>query len=152
MNINEINSKINGFQKGSIHTLTYTKPLKTRKGVVDSITKVTTMQCRFGVRYDNMASVKEDRASGILPVENQGLAASLRWVDGNIIENTKTGNLMLRVAHANGNKTVTQYFKNGIQVEKMDVEGLCLASEFKTSSSPAPAVMNIGIEKIIDIK
>lgn len=150
MTIEEISNIINGTNKGSIHTLTYSKPLKTRKGVSDSITKMTTMQVRFGVKYDNIRTVKEDRASGILPAENQGLAPALRWFNEFIIENTKNGNKMLRVAFANGNQTTTKYFKNGIETSKEEIAPLCLASETK-STGETPTVMNIGIEKIIRI-
>lgn len=137
--------------KGSIHTVTYSRPMKTRKGITDTITKTTTMQCRFGVRYDNMASTKEGRADGTLPAENAGLAASLRWVDENFIENINTGNKMLRVAYANGNKTISRYFVNGIETTKEAIAPLCLASETKPSTS-APTVMNIGVEKIDSIR
>lgn len=145
MTYEEIKAAVESTNKGSIHTLSYSRPLKTRKGVSDSISKRTVMQCRFGVRYDNIKTVKEDRANGILPAENQGLHPSLRWVDENFIENVNNGNKMLRVANANGNKVITIYFKNGIEVSKEEIVSLCLASEFKGEQ---PTVQNIGIEKI----
>lgn len=149
MNFNELKNIVTATKKGTIRTLTYSRPMKTRKGVEDIITKTTTMQVRFGVRYDNMASTKEGRANGTLPAENAGLAPSLRWVDDNFIVNTKNGNMLLRVAFANGNKTVTKYYKNGVEVEKTAIMPLCLASE--TASKTAPSVMSIGVEKIISV-
>lgn len=147
MNINELNNIVKATKKGTIRTITYSRPMKVRKGVTDTITKTTTMQVRFGIRYDNMATTKEGRANGTLPAENQGLAPSLRWIDDNIIQNTKNGNLMLRVAYANGNKTTTRYYRNGAEVSKEIIAPLCLASE-TSNSGTAPTVLNIGIEKI----
>lgn len=151
MNFNELNNIVSATKKGTIRTLTYTRPMKTRKGVTDSITKKTTMQVRFGVKYDNMASTKEGRANGTLPKENQGLLPCFEWYNDNFIINTKNGNLMLRVAFANGNKTITKYYKNGIEVDKESIAPLCLASETASKAS-APSVMSIGIEKILEIK
>lgn len=151
MEYTTLKNTIASMGKGTIHTITYSRPMKTRKGVTDTITKTTTMQCRLGVRYDNMASTKEGRANGTLPTENAGLANSLRWVDDNFIENIYNGNKMLRVAYANGNKTVTKYFVNGVETTKDAIIPLCLASETKPSTS-APTVMNIGVEKIVEIR
>lgn len=149
MTIDELKPIINSTKKGTIHTLTYSKPLKTRKGVTDVITKSSTVQVRFGIDYDNMRVTKEGRADGTLPVVNQGLAPSLRWIDNNFIENTKNGNKMLRVSSAYGNKTVIKYYKNGVETTKEEIAPLCLASE--TAVHEVPTVMNIGIEKIISI-
>lgn len=149
MNINDIKNTVNATKRGTIRTLTYSRPMKTRKGVNDIITKQTTMQVRFGVRYDNMQSTINGRADGTLPTVNQGLHPSLIWVDDNFIQNTKTGNIMLRVAYANGNKTMTKYYRNGIETSKEAITPLCLASE--TASREAPTVLNIGIEKIDSI-
>lgn len=150
MNYSEINELIANNKRGTIHTMTYSKALKTRKGVADSITKRTTIQVRFGVDYDNMKSTIEGRANGTLPAVNQGLHPSLEWLDnGNLIRNVKTGSIQLRVANAHGNKTVTEYFKNGEKVSKEEIEPMCLASEFKSNSN---TVFNIGIEKIESIK
>jgi len=147
----EAKAIVDTLKKGTIRTITYTRPMKTRKGVTDVIEKTTTMQVRTGVRYDSMKAVKEARADGSIPEQNQGLAASLEWIDNNFIKNTKTGAVMLRVAYANGNKTTTEYRKNGQIVEKTDIAPLCLASETKHSDS-APTVFNIGVDKIISIK
>lgn len=149
MNFNELKNIVTATKKGTIRTLTYSRPMKTRKGVEDIITKTTTMQVRFGVRYDNMASTKEGRANGTLPAENAGLAPALKWVDDNFIVNTKNGNLMLRVAFANGNKSTTKYYKNGVEVAKETIVPLCLASE--TATKTTPSVMSIGVEKIISV-
>lgn len=146
----ETKACIENFKKGTIHTMTYQKSLKTRKGITDVVTKTTKMQVRLGVRYDNITAVKEARNDGSLPVTNSGLASSLEWIDGNFIRNTKTGNIMLRVAYANGNKTVSEYRLNGKIVDKAEIEPLCLKSEFSVSDS-APTVINIGVEKIIEI-
>jgi len=147
----QVKEIVDGLRKGTIRTITYTRPMKTRKGVTDVIEKTTTMQVRTGVRYDNMKAVKEARADGSLPTENQGLMGSLEWIDNNFIKNTKTGAVMLRVAYANGNKTISEYRKNGQIVEKSEIAPLCLKSETAVKDS-APSVFNIKVENITALR
>lgn len=142
---------VDSLKKGTIRTVTYTKPLKTRKGIEDVVTKTTTMQVRLGVKYNNMKAVKAAKAEGKLNHDNYKLEDTYEWLDDNFIKNKKTGNVQLRMAYANGNKTITEYKKNGVVVEKVDIEPLCLKSETIVKTD-APTVFNIGVEKIISIK
>jgi len=156
MNYNEINAIVNAVKGGTIHTLTYQKQLKTRKDVTDVITKTTKTQVMLKTTYDNIKSVKEARANGDLPAENQGLPKGTSWADDRriFIKSDKTGALQLRCMKAHGNKTVTEYRKNGVIVDKAEVEPLCLKSEFPVynESKPASPIFNVGIEKIISLK
>lgn len=154
MRYEEIMNIINNTGKGTIHTMTYGKELKTRKGVTAKISKKTVMQIRMGVDYDHLATTIEGRKDGTLPPENAGLNPSLKWVDKgrNFLINTKTGRVMLRVAYANGNPTKTQYYKDGVPVEKADIEALCLKSEIGSPGKATPSVINISIDKIMSIK
>lgn len=147
----DVKEKVEGFKKGTIRTITYSKSLKTLKGVSDVVTKTTTMQVRTGVNYNNLKAVKAGRMEGTIPVENQGLSPALEWVDNNFIRNKKTGTIMLRVAFANGNKTKTTYYKNGKVVDKSEIIPLCLKSETASRDS-IPTVFNISVEKIDKIK
>lgn len=155
MTYEQINKRINECKKGTIHTISYTKELKTRKGVTDKIEKRTKTQGRFGVTYDNIKTVKESREEGYLPAENAGLPKGTEWLDDRrlFIKSVKTGAIQLRVARANGNKTITEYYKNGVLVDKSEVEPLCLKSEFPdyTNKTPSP-IFNIGIEKVTEIR
>lgn len=156
MKYEKINDIVNNIKGGTIHTITYQKQLETRKGVTDIITKTTKTQVMLKTTYDNIKSVKEGRANGTLPAENQGLPKGTSWLDDRklFIKNDTTKKIQLRCMKAHGNKSVTQYYKNGVIVDKSEVEPLCLKKEFPVyddSKSPSP-IFNIGIEKIIDIK
>lgn len=154
MELNELKNIVKNTQRGSIHTITYAKELKTRKGVDDTIMKITTLQGRFGVEYDNIASVKEARETGIAPASNGGLVGSMVWDDHRyILKNENTGKYQLRVTKCNRWPSKVTYLKNGKVVDKSEVQPLCLKSEFPEYgiSKPAP-IFNIGIEKVLKIK
>ena len=153
MKYEEIKKVIDNTGKGTIHTMVYSKELKTRKGVTAKVSKKTTVQVRMGVDYDHLASTIEGRANGTLPPENAGINSSLTWVDKgrNFLINSKTGEVMLRVASANGNPTKTVYYKDGVPVDKAEIEPLCLKSE-TASRNKAVSVFNIKIDKILSLK
>ena len=154
MELSTVKEIVKNTQRGSIHTITYAKELKTRKGVDDTIMKVTTLQGRFGVEYDNIKSVQEAREDGSAPAENGGLVGAMVWDDHRyILKNENTGKYQLRVTKCNRWPSKVTYLKNGVVVEKKDIEPLCLKSEFPNYavSKPAP-IFNIGVEKILKIK
>jgi len=154
MNYETIAAKVKNMTKGTIHTITYEKELKTYKGVIDKVSKKTIIQGRVGVNYDNMQVVKEGRENGTLPAENAGMPEHMRWIDDDhlFIINNKTGKIMLRVSTANSNLPKTQYYKNGVPVEKSEIESLCLKSETTHYGNSPSTVINLGIDKIVDIK
>ena len=154
MELNELKNIIKNTQRGSIHTITYAKELKTRKGVNDTIMKITTLQGRFGVEYDNIKSVQEARENGEAPAVNGGLVGAMVWDDHRyILKNESTGNYQLRVTKCNRWPSKVTYIKNGKVVDKEEIKALCLKSEFPdyATSKPAP-IFNIGVEKILEIK
>ena len=59
-------------RKGQIVTMLTERDCKVRKNK-DPIRKRSEFQCRVGVNYDNIQSVKEGRADGTKPAENAGL-------------------------------------------------------------------------------
>lgn len=154
MELNELKNIIKNTHRGSIHTITYVKELKTRKGVEDTIMKVTTLQGRFGVEYDNIKSVKEARATGAAPASNGGLVGNMVWDDHRyILKNENTGKYQLRVTKCNRWPSKVVYLKNGVPVNKDDIKDLCLKSEFPNCGVGRPApIFNIGIEKVMKIK
>ena len=154
MELNELKSIVKNTQRGSIHTITYAKELKTRKGVDDTIMKITTLQGRFGVEYDNIKSVQKVRETGLAPASNGGLVGSMVWDDHRyILKNEITGKYQLRVTKCNRWPSKVTYLKNGVVVDKTEVEPLCLKSEFPNYSVSKPApIFNIGVEKVLKIK
>lgn len=153
MELNEIRNIVENTQRGSIHTITYAKELKTRKGVEDTVIKVTTLQGRFGIEYDNIQAVKEARENGTAPAENGGLIGGMKWEDHRyILKNENTGKFQLRVTKCNRWPSKTTYLRNGVPVAKEDIEPLCLKSEFTHYSGKVSPIFNIGIEKVMKIK
>ena len=142
---------ISKLRPGTIHTLTYRKTLKTRPGITDKVTKVTQIQVRFGVSYDNIRQVMDARNNLSLPIHNAGLPTNLEWKDKNFLHNKAKDTILLRATFANGYKTQSQYYLNGKPVGKADIETLCYKSETTTRSDPL-IVFNIGVENILSIK
>lgn len=73
MNKDKVVETMVTIQKGANIVVEWTREAKTRKGVTDIIEKSVRMVGRIGIEYDNLGVVKEKRASGELPSENQGL-------------------------------------------------------------------------------
>ncbi|MBO7696470.1 MAG: hypothetical protein J6T10_27850 [Methanobrevibacter sp.] len=154
MELNELRNIVKKTQRGSIHTITYAKELKTRKGVDDTVIKITTLQGRFGVEYDNIKSVQEARENGTAPATNGGLVGAMVWDDHRyILKNENTGKYQLRVTKCNRWPSKVIYMKNGVVVDKEEIKPLCLKSEFPDYAVTKPApIFNIGVEKIVKIK
>ena len=64
--------------KGANIVLEWSRAVKTRKGVADTIRKNVRMVGRIGIEYDNVKTVQDKRESGKLPTENAGLPWG-RW-------------------------------------------------------------------------
>jgi hypothetical protein len=156
MNINEVKDAIKP-RKGANLAAVWNRPLKTRKGVEDVITKRVEIVVRGGISYDNREVVKESREDGTLPAENAGLPWG-EWAEYPI-HITHKGADYVRMYPASGvdfttNKPFvahTEYFKNGVKVEKSDIEGVCLASEFRKEDE-APLCYTIKLENIESIR
>lgn len=154
MNYNEVKATIEAKKNGTIRTMSYTKTLKTRKDVTDVITKKTVCQVRFGVGYENIQAVKDYKAVHG-ETEKSGHLTGVEWMgDSRYFLTNAKGQIQLRCSRANGNKTVSEYYKNGKLVDKSEVQALCLKSEFpvyKEDAAPQP-VFNISIDKIDSIR
>lgn len=137
-------------KRGAFRSILWERPLKTRKNVKDVIVKRTYgTALRFGVCYDNMASTQKGREDGTLPSENQGLRGR-EWIIPNLtLRSLKTGNTLVRLSLARNSTFRTEYFKNGVKVEKAEIEPLVLKSEIK--SHEMPQCFDISTDYIIAI-
>lgn len=137
---------------GQFHNIEWERPVKTYKGIADTVTKRTSSVLRMGVTYDHKQAVIDKRNDGELPAENQGLAEAYKWILAPyILENTKTGSIQLRVTTAENSKFDTQYYLNGKPVSKDELKGIAQASELNSTGN-MPDVLNLKVENIISIK
>lgn len=135
--------------KGCIKNVTQHKELKTLKNVTAKVEKVTTMQCRFGIEYDNIKNVQVARENGELPKENQGLPWGAWSEYPYFITHKGTDYMRLYTTHSN-NKAVTKYFVDGVEVDRETAKAMCLKSEF--SDNKPTEVVTVKVENIQNIK
>jgi hypothetical protein len=107
--------------KGTFAKVTFKsnpKPAAAFKGV--DLMKVTTGVFRAGINYANMAVVKDAIANG----DKDGVGP-LPWGvwDKFPFTITHKGDTYLRLATAVGGKVTTDYFVNGVKVDKADFDG-----------------------------
>ena len=138
-------------KKGQFASAEWSRPCKTLKSCNHEIIKRTIANnVRIGANYENLHTTIEGRASGELPSENQGLRG-LEWVNFPVVlKNPKTDRQFIRLETAKNSKFITQYFIDGQETTKAEIESYLQASE--KSSGEIPTVMNIGIDTIINIK
>lgn len=138
-------------KKGQFASAEWSRPCKTLKSCNHEIVKRTIANnVRIGANYENLQTTKEGRADGTLPSENQGLRG-LEWVNFPVVlKNPKTDRQFIRLETAKNSKFITQYFIDGQETSKDEIETYLQASE--KSSGEMPTVMNIGIDTIISLK
>ena len=117
-------------KKGANLSVVFDRQLKTRKGVMEAVTKVTRIVVRGGVEYDNLGIVQEKRENGELPSENAGLPWG-EWVEYPLhIRHKDVDYARFYPASGIGFKPQVTYFLDGVEVAKEQIQPLCLASEF----------------------
>ena len=138
-------------KKGQFASAEWSRPCKTLKSCKHEIIKRTVAtNVRIGANYENLQTTKDGRADGTLPSENQGLRG-LEWVTFPVVlRNPKTERQFIRLETAKNSKFSTQYFIDGRETTKAEIESLLQASE--KSSGEMPTVMNIGVDTIITLK
>ena len=138
-------------KKGQFASAEWSRPCKTLKSCNHEIIKKTIANnVRIGANYENLQTTKDGRADGTLPSENQGLRG-LEWVNFPVVlRNPKTNRQFIRLETAKNSKFTTQYFIDGKETTKAEIETFLQASE--KSSGEMPTVMNIGIDTIINLK
>lgn len=135
--------------KGSFRSILWERPMKTRKAFSNCvITKRTSAVVRLGVNYNNIKAVKEKRSGGELPNVNAGLPWGQWKMFPYFIEHK--GNIYLRCAISPKNKMRTEYFLNGVKVEKSVIEGMVLAGELKGKENVD--VFTVNCENILAIR
>lgn len=129
MQIEQVRQAIAATPKGSNIIVEWVRPMKTRKGVQDVLTKSVRMVGRIGIDYDNMKDVQAKRESGELPAENAGLPWG-EWLEFPYLIGHK-GQTYLRLANGTSDKVHPEchYFRNGIEVTKESLDAELLASE-----------------------
>lgn len=139
-----VKNKVSSVRKGAFSSLLWERPVKTKKGCMDTITKRVRATVRFGIDYENMQSTKDIRATG-------KEAAGLQWGTWKqfpyFIEHTpKTSTIKqnyLRAYIGQGANIKTEYFLNGRKVDKSVIAPMCLASEIKEQESNRTITINI---------
>ena len=138
-------------KRGQFASAEWSRPCKTLKSCNHEIVKRTiASNIRIGANYENLQTTKDGRADGTLPSENQGLRG-LEWVSFPVLlRSPKTDKQYIRFELAKNSKFITQYFIDGQETTKAEIENYLQASE--KSSGEMPTVMNIGIDTIINLK
>ena len=138
MNIEDILEKLSNKSGQNINAC-WSRRLKTRKNVLDTVEKITCCKVRTGIKYDNQLIVKMRREIGERPEKNQGLPWG-EWVQFPY-HITHNGRDYIRLYPASDKFAersyvpTVEYYLNGNKVSKNDIEPLCLASEFSSGKA-----------------
>ena len=151
MNIANIVSTLKTeFPKGSNLSAIFTKTLKTRKGIESKVEKITRIVVSSGKNYDNQKVVIEGREDGTLPAENAGLPWG-EWVEFPYHISHKGSDYVRFYPPSGINfQPKVEYFLDGVQVDKSQIQHLCLASEFPNRTE-APLAMTVKAENVKEI-
>jgi hypothetical protein len=132
--------------KGQIATLRTVRTMKVLKGQTE-VLKESTFQCRIGVKYDNIAAVKEKRADGTLPEENAGLPWGSWLVFPYVIAHK--GNHYFRCTTIQSTFIPRVcFYQGGKEITKAQAQVACAASEFYEKDND---VFTIKVESIVEI-
>lgn len=135
-------------RKGQNLSAIFGRPMKTRKGVIGNVEKVSSVVIRGGIDYDNMNVVKEGREDGTLPAENAGLPWG-EWAEFPLhIAHKGIDYARLYPASGLDFRPKVEYYLDGVLVEKSVIEPLCLASEFPKKGDEAPLCYTIKAENL----
>lgn len=148
MNYELLKAVVLGKQRGSFRSLEWQSKLPLRKEYAGhEVIKRTKGVVRFGIEYGHMQSVKDRRES----VESSG-TGELKW--GKFILYpffiSHNDNVYLRVYRAFNTKFKVQYFLDGQQVKREDIEGMCLKSAFRNTDRPLDT-FTVNIENVINV-
>jgi hypothetical protein len=141
--------------KGQISTIQARRPLRKDelcRGNKDrQIFKVSVHNVSFGVEYDVKKAVKEARANGELPAENQGRKGK-EWVEYPfVLRSLKTDKCAIVVyPAANGSKS--HYEENGEEITRDAYEAATTPSSRTFYGSKERRTFEIGLDHIESIK
>lgn len=148
--MNEANNIIDVLltKTGQIVTLETVRDVKVKKGM-PNVQKHSRFQCRIGVNYDNIQSVKDKREDGTLPEENAGLPWGEWEVFPYVIAHK--GEKYLRCSTVDsGNMYPPTFMSDGKQIGVDEVRNMAYASEF--SNKDGQDVFNIKVSSIVGMK
>lgn len=149
MNFAVLKKVVTSATKGSFHSMLWERPMKTKKMYSNHvIIKRSYGVVRFGVEYDNMKAVQAKRESGELPAVNQGLRWGTWALYPYFVQHNEK--MYLRCATSQHNRIQSEYFLDGVKVDKSVVEKMCLASEFHQTD--ALDVFTVNVENILSIR
>ena len=136
-------------RKGQIVTVKTQRPLKVRKGQPEA-TKTSEFQCRVGVNYDNIATVKEGRANGELPAQNAGLPWGEWAVFPYVIAHKDQLYVRCTMLDNAFRRSPVFALADGTVLTKAEAQAMSLASEFKEGDNST--VFNIKLSSILEVK
>lgn len=125
------------------------RPMRTKKGVTNIIEKLSESTVRGGIDYENIMATRMKRETGEYPSENQGLPWGQWTVPYFIISHLGKDYLRIYPASLDIAAKVT-YLMDGREVDKSEIEALCLASEFPKKEE-RPACFTVNVENLIAI-
>ena len=149
MNYQNLKKIILAMSKGSFHSIVWERTMKTKKAFSgQTITKRSFAVVRFGVEYDHMKAVQMKRESGELPAQNAGL----KWGQWEMFPYfiKHNGCIYVRCNPSHNNPITTEYYLNGIKVDKAQIENMCLASEFRKTEALDTFTLNV--ENVIAVR
>ena len=156
MNYLELKQELEKRKKGTIISLTYkTEPTlnAVAKKLGIKLEKITTTTARFGVNYNNIKAVKEQREQDrINGIERQQKASWWTWKDKNLIkQNINNGNEYLTLTTSKKTKPKVKYLLNGQEISKKDLQDKNLVVNSYWNKTEIQQY-DININNIISIK
>ena len=156
MNYLELKQELEKRKRGTIISLTYkTEPTlnAVAKKLGIKLEKITTTTARFGVNYNNIKAVKEQREQDrINGIERQQKASWWTWKDKNLIkQNINNGNEYLTLTRSNKAKPKVKYLLNGQEISKKDLQDKNLVVNSYWNKTEIQQY-DININNIISIK
>jgi hypothetical protein len=150
VNINIIKEVVRK-RKGANLSVIIERPVKTLAAhKANQIIKKTQIVIRGGIEYDNIGAVQELRESGVLPAENAGLPWG-EWAEYPFhISHKGSDYARFYPASGIGFQPKVSYTLNGVEVDKAQIQTLCLSSEF-AKKEEAPLCFTIKAENVKDI-
>lgn len=148
MDYKKVLARVKNNKRGTFKSAVWERPCKTKKAFNNMvIMKRTEAVVRLGIEYDNIQAVKDKKASGELPEQNQGLPWG-EWALFPYLISHK-GNTYLRMTPSKTHKTHVTYFVNGVVTPYENIENMLLASEKQKKDDID--VFSININNIISL-
>ena len=134
--------------RGQIASIIYKKTLKVRKEYRDKYfgERISSRLVRVGVEYENLASTKEIRQTGIQPTGLKGFS----WIYYPIVLKNTEDDLYIRLYPFGNNDPKVRYFLNGDEYNLEEIQHYFLASELESSKDSV--CINVKLNNIIAIK